>query len=156
MSDLCTQRLLRERKELASNPLGFSATPIKNTNGALDLSVWEASIPGRVGVHLVVMSRPHWRESISKFHSCLMNFTLLVHLNVYKLRLLGYFKPPIFHPNVYPNGTVCLKLLNDTWNPTFTILSILKEIQRMLTDPNINSPANKIASQNFQLDDISF
>ena len=23
------------------------------------------------------------------------------------------FKPPLFHPNVYPSGTICLSILNE-------------------------------------------
>jgi ubiquitin-protein ligase len=37
--------------------------------------------------------------------------------------LLGKFDPPIFHPNVYPSGTVCLSLLDEDkdWRPAVTI-----------------------------------
>jgi ubiquitin-protein ligase len=36
---------------------------------------------------------------------------------------LGKFEPPIFHPNVYPSGTVCLSLLDEEkdWRPAVTI-----------------------------------
>ena len=35
----------------------------------------------------------------------------------------GKFEPPLFHPNVYPSGTVCLSLLdeNKDWRPAVTI-----------------------------------
>lgn len=37
------------------------------------------------------------------------------------------FEPPLFHPNVYPSGTVCLSLLDEEkdWRPAITIKQIL-------------------------------
>ena len=39
---------------------------------------------------------------------------------------LGKFEPPIFHPNVYPSGTVCLSLLDEDkdWRPAVTIKQV--------------------------------
>ena len=41
------------------------------------------------------------------------------------------FVPPLFHPNVYPSGTVCLSLLDEEkdWRPAITIKQILLGIQ---------------------------
>lgn len=35
----------------------------------------------------------------------------------------GKFSPPLFHPNVYPSGTVCLSILDEekSWKPAITI-----------------------------------
>ena len=56
---------------------------------------------------------------------------------LYKLRMLfkdDYpssppkckFEPPLFHPNVYPSGTVCLSLLDEEkdWRPAVTIKQV--------------------------------
>ena len=74
------------------------------------------------------------------------------------------FVPPLFHPNVYPSGTVCLSLLDEEkdWRPAITIKQILlgmlplllfllslsvylslfvPGIQDLLNDPNIKDPA---------------
>ena len=53
------------------------------------------------------------------------------------------FVPPLFHPNVYPSGTVCLSLLDEEkdWRPAITIKQILLGIQDLLNDPNIKDPA---------------
>jgi len=53
------------------------------------------------------------------------------------------FDPPIFHPNIYPSGTVCLSILSadQDWNPSLTIGQILVGIQLLLDDPNIRDPA---------------
>lgn len=38
----------------------------------------------------------------------------------------GKFEPPLFHPNVYPSGTVCLSLLDEEkdWRPAITIKQV--------------------------------
>lgn len=53
------------------------------------------------------------------------------------------FNPVLFHPNVYPSGTVCLSILNEDedWKPSITIKQILLGIQDLLDNPNPNSPA---------------
>ncbi|CAG2120503.1 unnamed protein product [Medioppia subpectinata] len=53
------------------------------------------------------------------------------------------FEPPLFHPNVYPSGTVCLSLLDEDkdWRPAITIKQILVGIQDLLNEPNIKDPA---------------
>ena len=53
------------------------------------------------------------------------------------------FKLPLFHPNVYPSGTVCLSLLEEEkdWRPALTIKQLLLGIQDLLNEPNIKDPA---------------
>lgn len=38
----------------------------------------------------------------------------------------GKFTPPLFHPNVYPSGTVCLSILDEekSWKPAITIKQV--------------------------------
>ena len=77
---------------------------------------------------------------------------LRVHLNVDMLA--GKFVPPLFHPNVYPSGTVCLSILNEEegWKPAITIKQILIGIQDLLNDPNPESPAQADAYHLFKKD----
>jgi hypothetical protein len=44
----------------------------------------------------------------------------------YFLLFSGKFEPPLFHPNVYPSGTVCLSLLDEEkdWRPAVTIKQV--------------------------------
>lgn len=60
--------------------------------------------------------------------------------------VLGVFKPVLFHPNVYPSGTVCLSLLNPKksefgWRPSISVKEILLGIQHLLEAPNWADPA---------------
>jgi len=57
------------------------------------------------------------------------------------------FKPPLFHPNVYPSGTICLSILDEDkgWKPGITVKQILLGIQALLTEPNIKDPAQQEA-----------
>jgi hypothetical protein len=38
----------------------------------------------------------------------------------------GKFSPALFHPNVYPSGTVCLSILDEekSWKPAITIKQV--------------------------------
>lgn len=68
------------------------------------------------------------------------------------------FTPPIFHPNVYKDGRLCISILHrggnttsgepdaETWSPVQTVESVLISIISLLSDPNPNSPANIDAS----------
>lgn len=59
------------------------------------------------------------------------------------------FEPPLFHPNVYPSGTVCLSLLDKKkdWKPSISIKQLLVGIQELLVTPNIKDPAQAEAYQ---------
>ena len=53
------------------------------------------------------------------------------------------FTPAMFHPNVYPNGRVCITTLNaeQGWRSDFSVAEILVSIQALLNNPNPSSPA---------------
>ena len=67
-----------------------------------------------------------------------------------KLRFIDGF----FHPNIYDDGKVCISILHEgsdelgyeedgeRWNPLHTVHSIMISILLMLTEPNLESPAN--------------
>lgn len=72
--------------------------------------------------------------------------------------VLGKFVPPLFHPNIYPSGTVCLSILNEDegWKPAITIKQILSGIQDLLNEPNPDSPAQAEAFNLFKKDRQSY
>lgn len=53
------------------------------------------------------------------------------------------FDPPLFHPNVFDCGLVCLSLLSvdKDWRPAITIKQVLIGVQDLLNEPNIDDPA---------------
>lgn len=63
----------------------------------------------------------------------------------------AYFDPPIFHPNVYDDGRICLSIINgpesedSAWRPGLSVKSILVGIQELLDNPNCESPAQQPA-----------
>ena len=70
------------------------------------------------------------------------------------------FKTKMWHPNIYPDGNVCISILHppgednmnsqekaeERWRPILGVESILISVISMLNDPNIESPANLDAS----------
>ena len=70
----------------------------------------------------------------------------------------GKFVPPLFHPNVYPSGTVCLSILNEeeAWKPAITIKQILLGIQMLLDEVNPDSPAQADAYNLFRKDRAAY
>ncbi|KAF2347244.1 Ubiquitin-conjugating enzyme E2 [Trinorchestia longiramus] len=62
------------------------------------------------------------------------------------------FITPMFHPNIYKNGEICLDLLKNRWSPTYDVNSILLSIQSLLNDPNVDSPANPEAAKIYSED----
>ena len=52
--------------------------------------------------------------------------------------LTGKFSPPLFHPNVYPSGTVCLSILDEekSWKPGITIRQVRRNLSALTTLAN--------------------
>uniref|UniRef100_T1JNG3 UBC core domain-containing protein n=1 Tax=Strigamia maritima TaxID=126957 RepID=T1JNG3_STRMM len=129
MSGIAIARLAEERKAWRKDhPFGFVARPTKNSDGTLNLMNWECAIPGKKGTT--------WDGGLYKLR---MVFKDDYPSSPPKCK----FEPPLFHPNVYPSGTVCLSLLDDDkdWRPAITIKQILLGVQDLLNDPNIKDPA---------------
>ncbi|GAA5880089.1 hypothetical protein JCM3774_003305 [Rhodotorula dairenensis] len=65
------------------------------------------------------------------------------------------FDPPLFHPNIYANGEVCISILHapgddpnsyesasERWSPVQSVEKILLSVISMLAEPNLESGAN--------------
>jgi len=103
------------------NPPDNCSAGIKDT----DIFVWEATIMGPTDT-------PYYGGI----------FTLAISIPT------DYpFKPPkvqfitkIYHPNISPQGAICLDILKDKWSPALNISNILLSICSLLDDPNPDDP----------------
>ncbi|KAG4972352.1 hypothetical protein JHK85_038773 [Glycine max] len=72
------------------------------------------------------------------------------------------FTSELWHPNVYPDGRVCISILHppgddpngyelasERWTPVHTVESIVLSIISMLSSPNDESPANVEAAEGY-------
>ena len=75
------------------------------------------------------------------------------------------FVSEMWHPNVYPDGKVCISILHspgddpmgyeqasERWSPVQTVETIMLSIISMLSSPNDESPANIDAAKQFRED----
>ena len=95
---------------------------------------WECYIPGKKGVSIffqVNLNKKIYNLKLCKLKTAWEG-------GLYKLRMVfkeDYpssppkckFEPPLFHPNVYPSGTVCLSILDEDkdWRPAITIKQVV-------------------------------
>lgn len=122
------RRLLRDFRNLQSeNPPGYTAVP-----EAENIFKWSAVIFGPSGTD--------WEDGVFKLT---MNFSEEYPHRPPEVK----FTTPIFHPNVYKNGAICLDILQSHWSSANDVSSILVSIQSLLTDPNPESPANAEAAR---------
>jgi ubiquitin-protein ligase len=62
------------------------------------------------------------------------------------------FITPMWHTNVnYAGGSICLDVIkSDSWSPIYGLDAIMTSIIALLDDPNVNSPYNVKASQEYK------
>jgi len=59
----------------------------------------------------------------------------------------GFFLTKIFHPNVGPNGEICVNTLKQDWNAKMGIRNVLLTIRCLLIHPNPESALNEEAGR---------
>jgi ubiquitin-conjugating enzyme E2 A len=125
-------RLASDLKHLmADPPSGISASPTSEDN----LFCWQASVIGP--------DESPWEGGIYKAR---LQFPDQYPDKPPRVRFLS----DMFHPNIYPDGSLCLDIIQDKWKPIYTVSSILSSIQSLLCDPNTDSPANPEAAKLYQ------
>ncbi|PPR00581.1 hypothetical protein CVT26_009856 [Gymnopilus dilepis] len=150
------RRLMTEYKQLTAggSPDGmFTAGPISES----DFFTWEALICGPkdtpfdlTGEWRIVEGRRSFRRQ-TDFHSVPRTKPSDYPLSPFKMK----FDPPIFHPNIYPDGTVCISILHtpgddptmyeqasERWSPVQSVEKVILSVISMLAEPNLESGAN--------------
>lgn len=134
MSTPAKRKIMRDMKKLMDEPLdGVLAAPSKK-----DITKWRAIIFGPEGTP--------FEDGVFELK---MQFASAYPQHPPEVS----FVTKMFHPNVYPNGELCLDILKNKWNPAYDIGTVLLCIQSLLNDPNTDSPANAEAS-NLYLSDL--
>jgi len=106
------------RKILKDPNEGFSATPVDN-----DIFRWNAVIfgppetPLEGGIFPLKIVFPQQYPSQPPFVQ---------------------FRGPLFHPNVFEDGKICVDILRNKWLPSYDITAVLLSIQSLLVDPDIH------------------
>jgi len=145
------KRLMAEYKSLTTNPPeGITAGPINEE----DFFRWEA----------VIMGPPDTPYESGCFEAVL-TFPIDYPLKPPKM----VFISEIWHPNVYPNGEVCISILHEPgedphhyessverWSPVQSVEKILLSVVSMLAEPNDESPANIEAAKMWRDDRKKF
>ncbi|KAK6463436.1 ubiquitin-conjugating enzyme/RWD-like protein [Scheffersomyces coipomensis] len=137
---LCNTRLQEERKQWRKDhPFGFYAKPVKDSDGSLNLKIWNAGIPGK--------ATTLWQDAVYPIN---ITFPDEYPSKPPKVK----FPAGFYHPNVYPSGTICLSILNEEqdWRPAITLKQIVLGVQELLDSPNPDSPAQEPAWKAFSKD----
>ena len=126
--DDCLPAQKRLRKDLIQMQAftledGITGTPVKE----FDLFEWQAFITG---------------PDDSPYEGGLyeLQLSMSCHYPVQSPKVR--FRTEIFHPNIYPNGEICIDILQDQWSEAMSIEQVLLSIRSLLGEPNANSPAN--------------
>jgi len=140
MATQASARLAKELKDLTKNPVEGFKVELANEESLFEWQVW---IVG-----------PQGTDYEGGIFKASMTFPEDYPISPPKLKFLCDF----WHPNVYPDGGVCISILHtpdpfnpeerpeETWRPIQTVESILVSVCSMLADPNFSSPANVDAS----------
>mmetsp|Transcript_15053 Transcript_15053/g.19524 ORF Transcript_15053/g.19524 Transcript_15053/m.19524 type:complete len:157 (+) Transcript_15053:65-535(+) len=127
MTSLAQKRLQLERKAWRKDhPPDFFARPRAKPDGGTDFMRWDCGVPGK--------EKTDWEGGV---YNVVLEFSADYPTKAPNVK----FAKPLFHPNVYPNGKICLSIINDSgWTPSVTIKNILVGVQDLLDNPN-NSDA---------------
>jgi len=140
MTTQASARLAKELKDLMKNPVGGFKVELVDESNLFEWNVYIAGPPDT-----------DYEGGIFKAQ---MSFPEDYPISPPKLKFCSEF----WHPNVYPDGRVCISILHtpdplnpeekaeETWRPIQTVESILVSTTSMLSDPNFSSPANVDAS----------
>jgi ubiquitin-conjugating enzyme E2 G2 len=148
---MAIKRLLQEFREMSSLPEGIVAGPISPDN----LFEWECMLLGPPGTPY---DAGCFRAKVT--------FPQDYPLSPPTMKFTTY----VWHPNVFPNGTVCISILHnpgdplystyehpgEQWSPVQSLEKILLSVLSLFSEPNANSPANVDAAKQWRDDKEGF
>ena len=151
MASSAVKRLMQEYKNLTKDPPeGTMAGPVSETN----FLEWDCMIMGPTGTDY----------EGGCFHA-ILKFPTDYPMSPPKM----IFKSEMWHPNIYPNGEVCISILHspgedpnqyedvtERWSPVQSVQSVLLSVMSMLAEPNDESGANIEASKMWRTDRKAF
>jgi ubiquitin-conjugating enzyme E2 A len=128
MANITVKRLNKELASLQSDKNKINGIIIENPT---DIMTWNATITG---------------PSDSPYENGV--FKLLIRFNEeYPVKPPSVkYQTPMFHPNIYRDGKICVDILQAEWTPAQNVRTILLSVMSLLTDPNPSSPANRDAA----------
>ncbi|KAJ8455918.1 hypothetical protein ONZ45_g18836 [Pleurotus djamor] len=138
---------MTEYKQLTAggSPDGmFTAGPVSES----DFFTWEALICGPKDTPFSFIGRDSQEGGV---FAAKLTFPIDYPLSPFKMK----FEPPLFHPNIYPDGTVCISILHtpgddptmyeqasERWSPVQSVEKVILSVISMLAEPNLESGAN--------------
>ncbi|KAH9579430.1 Ubiquitin-conjugating enzyme E2 G2, variant 2 [Schistosoma haematobium] len=148
MAGNALKRLMAEYK--LNPPEGIVAGPVDERN----FFEWEALIAG-----------PEGTPFEGGVFAVRLNFPSDYPLSPPKMQFLT----EVFHPNIYPDGRVCISILHapgddpmgyessvERWSPVQSVEKILLSVVSMLAEPNDESAANVDAAKTWREDKARF
>lgn len=145
------RRLLKEYKELIENaPEGITAGPLNED----DFLQWEALVEGPPG---------------SPYENGVFRAQLRFPSTYPMMPPTMVFLSEIWHPNIHPDGKVCISILHppgddplqyesrdERWSASMSVEKVLLSVMSMLAEPNDESPANVDAAAMWRNDRAAF
>ncbi|KAK9793753.1 hypothetical protein WJX73_000315 [Symbiochloris irregularis] len=131
------ERLTEERKSFRRDkPFGFVAKPEQRADGSTNMMLWKCLVPGKENTAWQGGSYPVTIRFTEDYPAVPPQCSL---------------PPGFLHPNVYPEGNICLSILNpDGWRPSITLKQMLLGIQELLDDPNNGDAAQNEAYELYE------
>ncbi|KAL7422731.1 ubiquitin conjugating enzyme Ubc7/UbcP3 [Cryptotrichosporon argae] len=132
------KRLMKEYKDLTADPIQdtLTAGPVSEDN----MLEWEALLQGPEG---------------TPYEGGVFAAKLVFPPDYPMSPFTMTFDPPLLHPNIYPDGKVCISILHapgddplryesasERWSPVQGVRSVLLSVLSMLAEPNIESGAD--------------